>query len=65
MPVSLHLIQGLRLPVLLECQHCGHPGLMLEAEDDHCKCSLRLKTICPSCQAEREALVEQEAWTTL
>lgn len=49
MSIPNRLIEGLKIPVLIDCDECGHPGMHLSVTDEKERCYLRLNFICPSC----------------
>lgn len=65
MAVPSRLIEELKLPVLIDCDECGHPGMHLMATGVNERCYLRLSFICPSCHQRFTATVTVSTLTRL
>ena len=57
MPIPSRLIEGLKIPVLIDCEECGHLGMHLTVTDEKERCYLRLIFTCPSCSQPFTATV--------
>ena len=65
MTVPNRLIEGLKIPVLINCDECGHLGMHLTATEENERCYLQLSFICPSCHQHYTATVIVSTLTCL
>lgn len=65
MTIPNRLVEGLKIPVLIDCDECGHPGMHLSASEVNERCYLVLRFTCPSCSQPYSTTVDVAALARL